>query len=224
MEAIEPLKLEIKHFLDCVDNDFEPIANGYDGLKVVRAVEAAENHLKMMERLSKLMKSSDNRIIIYRNVSIGFNANISPFVILGKPPLGKNEGDLEVVIGNNATIRAFTTIYAGNKIGNNFSTGQNVSIREGNLIANNVSIGTSSVLEFDNTIGDNSRIHSGCFLEMVTVGKNVFIGPNVVFTDDPHPMKCPHYKECRGGVIVEDLVKIGANTTILPGIKIGKIH
>lgn len=168
------------------------------------------------------MNFSDSGIIIYKNVEIGLNCQISPFVILGKPPLGKNEGDLKLLIGNNATIRSFTTIYAGNKIGDNFSTGQNASIREGNIIGNNVSVGTSSVLEFDNIIGDNTRIHSGCFLEMTNIGKNVFIGPNVVFTDDPHPMKCPYYKECRGGVIVEDLVKIGANSTILPGVKIGR--
>jgi acetyltransferase-like isoleucine patch superfamily enzyme len=57
---------------------------------------------------------------------------------------------------------------------------------------------------------------------MVEIGRNVFIGPNVVFTDDPHPMGCPHYKECKGGPIVEDLARIGANCTILPGVRIGR--
>jgi len=164
----------------------------------------------------------DKNIVIYRNVKVGINSQISPFVILGKPPLGKRDGELELLIGDDAIIRSFTTIYAGNVIGNSFSTGQNVSIRENNHLGDNVSIGTSSVLEFENIIGDNSRIHSGCFLEMVNVGNNVFIGPNVVFTDDPHPMKCLYYKECKGGVTVEDLVKIGANSTILPGVRIGR--
>lgn len=164
----------------------------------------------------------DKNIVIYKNVKVGLNPQVSPFVILGKPPLGKNDGELELLIGDNATIRSFTTIYSGNIIGNSFSTGQNVSIRENNHLGDNVSIGTSSVLEFENIIGDNSRIHSGCFLEMVNIGKNVFIGPNVVFTDDPHPMKCPNYRDCKGGVIVEDLVKIGANSTILPGVRIGR--
>jgi hypothetical protein len=35
------------------------------------------------------------------------------------------------------------------------------------------------------------RIHSGCFLELVTIEDDVFVGPRVVFTDDPHPMGCP---------------------------------
>jgi len=166
--------------------------------------------------------NSSDKIIIYKNVLIGKSPDISPFVVLGKPPLNKKDGELRLEIGNNAIIRSFTTIYAGSKIGNDFSTGQNVSIREDNVIGINVSIGSSSTIEFGNEIGDGTRIHSGCFLEMTKVGKNVFVGPNVVFTDDPHPMKCPHYKKCKGGALVEDLVKIGANCTILPGIKIGR--
>ena len=57
---------------------------------------------------------------------------------------------------------------------------------------------------------------------MVTLGDYVFIGPNTVFTDDPHPMNCPRYKECGGGAIVEEMAKIGANCTFLPGVKIGR--
>lgn len=169
-----------------------------------------------------MIGSNSNRIIIYKDVLIGINSNISPFVILGKAPLNKKNSELKLVIGKNSTIRSFTTIYSGNVIGDYFSTGQNVSIRENNKIGNNVSIGSSSTIEFDNIIGDSTRIHSGCFLEMANIGENVFIGPNVVLTDDPHPMKCPYYKRCKGGVVLEDLVKIGANSTILPGIRIGR--
>lgn len=159
---------------------------------------------------------------IYPNVIVGEGTLIEPPSIIGKPPRGAKHGDLELKIGSNGQIRPFTTIYAGSEIGDYFQTGQGVSIREDNLIGNNVSIGTNSVLEFGNRIGDYSRIHSSCFLEMVTIGKYVFVGPNVVFTDDPHPMGCPHYKECKGGAVVEDYVRIGANSTILPGIKIGR--
>ena len=159
---------------------------------------------------------------IYKNVKIGEGSVIDGPCVLGKPPRGKKDGELELVIGKNAVIRPFTTIYAGNKIGDNFQTGQGASIREDNIIGNNVSVGTNAVLEYENKIGNNVRIHSLCFLEMVTTGDNVFFGPNVVFTDDPHPMLCPKYKECKGGVKVADMVKIGANATLSPGVKIGR--
>ena len=78
------------------------------------------------------------------------------------------------------------------------------------------------MLEFGNRIGDRVRIHSGCFLELVTIEDDVFVGPNVVFTDDPHPMNCPRYQECKGGAVVRRLARIGANSTILPGVEIGE--
>jgi len=159
---------------------------------------------------------------IYPNVEIGAGTIIDEPCIIGKLPRGVSPGERTLQIGSNSHIRPFTTIYVGSIIGDNLQTGQGVSIREDNIIGNNVSIGTNSVLEFGNRIGDNSRIHSNCFMEMVTIGRYVFVGPNVVFTDDPHPMGCPKYKECKGGAIVEDFAKIGANSTILPGVRIGK--
>jgi acetyltransferase-like isoleucine patch superfamily enzyme len=159
---------------------------------------------------------------IYANVKIGPDSIVHGPSIIGQPPRGSQAGELPVIIGRGAIIRPFTTIYAGNRIGDGFQTGQGASIREDNQIGNGVSIGTNAILEFENRIGDNVRIHSGCFLEMVTIADNVFIGPNTVFTDDPHPMNCPHYKKCLGGARVEDLVRIGANVTVLPGVVIGK--
>ncbi len=159
---------------------------------------------------------------IYKNVTIGKGTILEEPVILGKPPRGREEGELSLVIGDNCIIRPFTTIYSGTTVGNHFQTGQGVSIREDNIIGDNVSIGTNSVLEFGNRIANNVRIHTDCFLEWVTIEDDVFIGPHVVFTDDPHPMKCPKFKECVGGATVKRLAKIGANATILPGVTIGE--
>jgi len=159
---------------------------------------------------------------VYPNVEIGEGAELEAPLVLGKPPRGKEPGELRLQIGRNAIIRPFTTIYAGTTLGDAFQTGQGVSIREDNEIGNAVSVGTNSVLEFGNRVGDGSRIHSGCFLEMTIIENHVFVGPHVVFTDDPHPMGCPRYKECLGGVTVRELAKIGANCTLLPGVVVGK--
>lgn len=157
---------------------------------------------------------------IYPNVILGKNVKIDPFCLIGKPPRNKKSYHLKTIIGNNAIIRSGTVIYAGTKIGHDFHAGHGVLIREDNVIGDNVSVGTNSVLEPKNKIGNNVRIHSGCFMESATIEDNVFIGPNAVFTDDPHP-PCPRYKDCKGGVIVKESAKIGANSTLLPGIIIG---
>jgi acetyltransferase-like isoleucine patch superfamily enzyme len=153
-------------------------------------------------------------------VSLGTGTLVEPPCVLGKAPRGAEPGDFALTIGEEGVIRPFSTIYAGTVIGHRFQTGQGVSIRENNVIGDDVSIGTNAVLEAGNRIGDGSRIHTGCFMEMVTVGQRVFVGPRVVFADDPHP-PCPSYRQCVGGAVVEDDARIGANCTVLPGVRIG---
>lgn len=161
-------------------------------------------------------------VLVSPGVKLGPDHDFQPPCVLGKAPRGHGEGELELVIGAGAVIRPFTTVYAGTTIGDGFQTGQGASVREDNVIGDDVSVGTNAVLEFGNRIGDRVRIHSGCFLEMVTVEADVFIGPNVVFTDDPHPMGCPRYKDCKGGPTVRRLARVGANSTVLPGVEIGE--
>ena len=156
---------------------------------------------------------------IYPDVKLGKNATLFPPVFIGFPCRDKIKKMPSVVIGDNAVIRPFTIIYSGVRIGNNFQCGQGVLIREGNVIGDNVSIGTNTALEPENKIGNNVRIHTGCFLECTTIEDDVVIGPQVVFTDDPHP-PCPRYKECVLGAQVKRNAKIGGNSTILPGITI----
>ena len=164
----------------------------------------------------------DLQIRIAANVTVGEGCDLQAPCILGKPPRGAAEGERPLVIGAGAVIRPFTTIYAGSTIGDRLQTGQGASIREDNVFGDDVSVGTNAVLESGNRLGSRIRIHSGCFLELVTIEDDVFVGPNVVFTDDPHPMGCPRYQDCKGGAVVRRLARIGANSTILPGVEIGE--
>ena len=150
-----------------------------------------------------------------KSVCLGKNVITGKNVDLGEKPKDKNLKEL--IIGDNSIIRSSTVIYLGSKIGKNFQTGHGALIREKNHIGDDVTIGSNTELGPGNRIGNNVRIHSNCFLEYVNLEDNVCIGPNVVFTDDPHPA-CPRYKECVLGATVKRNVSIGANSTILPGI------
>jgi acetyltransferase-like isoleucine patch superfamily enzyme len=158
--------------------------------------------------------------VVAPNVRLGEGTIVGEYTIIGRPPRGKKEGELELVIGPGAVIRPFTTIYAGTTIGARLQTGQGASIREDNVLGDDVSVGTHASLEFGNRLGSRVRIHTGCFLELVTIEDEVFIGPHVVFTDDPHP-QCPAYLQCVKGATVRRRARIGANSTILPGVEIG---
>jgi len=46
VEAKEPLKIECQHFLNCIKNCEEPRTNGYEGLRVLQVLEAAERSLR----------------------------------------------------------------------------------------------------------------------------------------------------------------------------------
>ena len=159
---------------------------------------------------------------IHPNVQLGKNINIGDYVIIGVPPRGKKDGELETIIGDNAVIRTHTVIYAGNVIGDDFQTGHAVMIRELNQIGNNVSIGTHSVVEHHVKMGNGVRIHSQAFIpEYCVLEDGVWIGPNVVLTNVYHPL-CPKAKECLKGPVLRKNAKIGANATILPDTTVGR--
>ena len=158
--------------------------------------------------------------VVAPNVELGAGTVVGEYVVLGRPPRGRREGELPLIIGNDSVIRPFTTIYAGSTIGARLQTGQGTSIREDNVLGDDVSVGTHTSLEFGNRIGSRVRIHTGCFLELVTLEDEVFVGPHVVFTDDPHP-QCPAYLRCVKGATVRWRARVGANSTILPGVEIG---
>lgn len=157
--------------------------------------------------------------MIHPNVHIGADTVVEDGAIVGHPPRGKEPGELPTSIGSGGVIRSGTVIYAGTTIGERFNSGHGAMIRENNVIGDDCSVGSNAVLEPGNKIGSGTRIHSQCFLEHVTLGQRVFLGPGVVFTDDPHPV-CPRYLDCVLGATVEDDVSIGGNATILPGVKI----
>ena len=170
--------------------------------------------------MSQMAEEEHSRRRPHTGVVLGPRAIVDPSCRLGMVPAHATAGERELRIGADCVIRPFTTLYGGTVIGDRFQSGQGVSIRENNVIGDDVSVGTNAVLEPGNRIGNRVRIHTGCFLELVTVEDDVFIAPNVVFADDPHP-PCPRYEECLGGAVVRRGAKIGSNSTILPGVVIG---
>ena len=77
-------------------------------------------------------------------------------------------------------------------------------------------------IENDVIVGDRVTVKSGVQLwDGVRVGNDVFIGPNATFTNDRFP-RSKHRPDRYLQTIVEDGASIGANATILPGLRIGR--
>lgn len=89
------------------------------------------------------------------------------------------------------------------------------------IIGENCNICAHTLIENDVRIGNNVTIKSGVYVwDGITLEDNVFIGPCVTFTNDKKP-RSKQYSNEFPKTIVEHGASIGANATVLPGVRIG---
>lgn len=106
-------------------------------------------------------------------------------------------------IGEGTRIWAFAHVLPGAKIG------AECNICDGVFVENDV------------VVGDRVTVKCGVQLwDGVRLGDDVFIGPNATFTNDPFP-RSRQYPQQFPQIVVESGASIGANATILPGLRIG---
>lgn len=97
-------------------------------------------------------------------------------------------------------------------------------IREGVRIGKNVTIGQNVYIDKDVVVGDNCKIQNNVSIyKGVTIKNNVFVGPSVVFTNDIYPLSGEWSDDKIVETFVDEDVSIGANSTIVAGITIGKM-
>ena len=107
-------------------------------------------------------------------------------------------------VGRNTRVWAFAHILPGARIGEDCNVCDHVFI------------------ENDVIVGDRVTIKSGVQLwDGVRLEDDVFVGPNATFTNDPFP-RSRVYRSERMETIVERHASIGANATIVPGVRIGQ--
>jgi len=130
------------------------------------------------------------------------------------------DDDVEpAVLGDDATVRSGTVIYADVDIGDRFVTGHNALIREFTHVGDDVVVGSGTIVDGSTKIGTNVSLQSGVYVPTnTTIGSDVFVGPNAVLTNDPYPVRRAVDLE---GPTIEAHASIGANATLLPGVTVG---
>ena len=107
-------------------------------------------------------------------------------------------------------------------IGEGTRVWQFVVILPGAVIGRDCNICSHCLIENNVVIGDRVTVKSGVQLwDGLHIGDDVFIGPNVTFTNDKFP-RSKHYPSAFSLTELEPGVSIGANATVLPGIRIGR--
>jgi UDP-2-acetamido-3-amino-2,3-dideoxy-glucuronate N-acetyltransferase len=113
--------------------------------------------------------------------------------------------DSDVKLGSDLKIWHFCHIMSGSIIGDKCILGQNV------MIGPKVKIGTGCKIQ------NNVSIYEG-----VELGKDVFCGPSCVFTNVINPRAFINRKNEFKKTYIHDGVSLGANSTIICGVSIGK--
>lgn len=106
----------------------------------------------------------------------------------------------------------------------------NAQIRTRACIGARCIIGKGVFVDFDVVVGDDCKLQNYvCVYHGVRLGRGVFVGPHAVFTNDVFPRATDRsFAALKDGdwdvgqTVVEDGASIGANSTILPNLRIGK--
>ena len=113
--------------------------------------------------------------------------------------------DEGAVIGDGSRVWHFTHVCSGARIGNDCSFGQNV------FVGNDVTIGNNVKIQ------NNVSIYDAVHLE-----DNVFCGPSTVFTNVYNPRSAVTRKNEYRVTQVKEGATLGANSTIVCGVTVGK--
>ena len=122
---------------------------------------------------------------------------------------------------NSAFIHSQACVEDGAQIGDDTRIWQYTVVLPNAKIGADCNVCTQCLIENDVIVGDRVTIKSGVQLwDGVRIGNDVFIGPNATFTNDLRPRSKAH-PDSFLPTTLEDGCSIGANATLLPGIKIG---
>ncbi len=194
----EPLRLECRHFLDCISSHQKPLTDGKEGLGVLRILNASQ-------------KSLDNQgsKVLLNETGLKKHEEIQPPIDAESPSEdyfvhGTSLVDKGATIGSGTKIWHFSHVLSGSTVGERCNIGQNV------------------------VIGPDAQIGSGCKLQNnvsvykgVTLEDNVFCGPSMVFTNVYNPRAELFKMDQAKPTLVKKGATIGANATIVCGTTIG---
>ncbi len=127
-----------------------------------------------------------------------------------------------MVTTNDKFVHPAAIIEEGAKVGKKSRVWAFAHILPGAVIGEDCNICDMVFIENDVIVGDRVTIKSGVQLwDGIRLEDDVFVGPNVSFTNDPFP-RSKHKPEKFSLTIVCKGASIGANATILPGVIVGE--
>ena len=116
-----------------------------------------------------------------------------------------------------------TALVESDQIGQGTRVWAFVHILDGAVVGDDCKIGDHTFIEGGAVLGDRVTVKNNCLIwHGVTIGDDVFVGPNAVFTNVQSPRaRYQTYPEDWERTEVADRATIGANSTVVSGIRLG---
>ena len=189
----EPLRLECRHFLDCLVSRQKPRTSGESGLKVLQVLDAGQKSLQKQGGIVSLHDNGyyihptslvESPVTIGKGTSIWHFCHVMPNVVIGsKCNIGQNVFIASnVSIGNNVKIQNNVSVYEGVVLEDDVFCGPscvftNVMVPRGHISQKGKY--TPTIVKKGVTIGANATIVCGN-----TIGRYALIGAGAVITHD----------------------------------------
>lgn len=189
---------------------------------VIGAYVVIEDHVVIGDHVT-----IGHHTVLKRDTIIGDGVHVQDGVIAGRSPstnqkmTRKPTMDLQpLIIGNDVQIGSHCVLYRGSTIKEGVFIGDLASVREHVQIGGNSIVGRHVTVENNTTIGENVTIQTNSYVTAdMVIEDDVFIGPCLSSSNDKYMgMKDIPY----AGPFLQKGAKIGAHTTLLPGIVIGE--
>jgi len=174
--------------------------------------------------------SIGSNVVIHQGTKIGDYVRIDDNAVIGKKPMRakrsifKDDKEyIPAVIGNECMIGAQVVIYTGAEIANNVLVADSAAIREDVSIGEYTIVGRGVTIENKTSIGKKCKLETGSYITAYSeIEDYCFIAPNVTTSNDNFLGRTEERFKYFKGVHVKRGGRIGANSTILPGIVIGE--
>lgn len=125
-------------------------------------------------------------------------------------------------MSNNIFIHDTAEVSPKSQIGEGTKIWNQAQVRENSILGSNTIISKNCYVDFEVNIGSNVKIQNNVSVfHGVTIEDDVFVGPHVAFTNDFRPRAVADNWQVVP-TLVEKGASIGANSTIVCGITIGR--
>jgi acetyltransferase-like isoleucine patch superfamily enzyme len=171
-----------------------------------------------------------HNVVIHAGTILGDCVTVGDNSVLGRRPKPAKTSTLQqpaelpgLEVGAGTTIGTGVVLYAGSRIGADCLIADQSFVREKCAVGDSVIVGRGVTVENETTIGSFTKIQSQSYITAwMTIEDHVFVAPCVVTTNDNFMGRTTERFKYRKGPTIKRGGRVGANTTLLPGITIGR--